>query len=286
MKNYKSLIALILAMVIALSFAACKGKPVTPDETSEDTVIVTDESGETVTEKDKKAKADVSEKESKAEEEKTTKKDDKETEKETTTEPVSKVKNPNTVKEIKVVNVTDNSLTLKWEGVVCDYYELEYKRATADKWEQIDDKLKATSIDIEGLISMTKYDFRLRAIIKNKAGGSPSAWTEVSAKTKEKIETRKIKINVQLPAKNSDEDRLIVYIKEEGKKREKILSKKIKYDGSVYKFETEKEYKGVVTITAKLKKAGVQTKVKTDKDKCDIDISSIGMDVIIGDDDD
>lgn len=299
MKNYKTLVALLLAAVIALSFAACKGTPSSPEETSgEEIAVVTDESGETVTDKEgepvtekskkkekEKVTVDVSEQESKADEQSTEKKKDKTTEKETTTQPVSKVKNPNTVKEINITDITEESLTLKWEGVVCDYYELEYKRATAEEWESIDDKLKATSIDIEGLVSMTKYDFRLRAIIKNKAGGSPSAWTYASAKTKEKIETRKIKISVQLPARNEEEDRLIVYIKEDGKKRKKIYSKKVKFDGSKVTFETEKEYKGVVTITAKLKNAEVQDKIKTDKDKCTLDVTAIGMDIINGEDD-
>lgn len=300
--NKKSLTAIILSAVIALSFVACKGKPASPEEPSSaaQTQIVTDKNGKAVTNKDgtpvteevttEKAVADVSEKESEANERSTSKKsgDKKETttEKQTTTQPVSKVKNPNTVEEIKVSDITENSLTLSWKGVTCDFYELEYKRASDDRWETVDDNLKQTSIQIEGLTSLTNYSFRLRAIIKHKAGNSESAWREVSAKTKEQVITRKIKINVQLPARTSDKDKLILYIKEDGKKREKLTSADVAFDGSIFTYKTEKEYKGVVTIQAKLKNTDAERKVKTDKDTCYIDISGIGIDVIIGEDDD
>ena len=300
MKYFKSLTAVFLAAVIALSFAACKAKPDNNENPSEEpsTVVVTDKNGEAVTDKDgnpvtekaegNKKEANVSEKESSIAEESTKKKEkekEKTTAKETTTQPVSKVKNPNTPTDLKASKITETSLTLSWKSVTCDFYELEYMHLPDGDWEVIDDKLDATQIEISGLTSFTKYAFRLRAIIKHKAGNSESAWVETTAKTKEQVITRKIKIQVQLPTRNSDEDKLVLYIQEDGKKREKILSKKIRYDGSVFEFETKDEYKGTVTVTAKLVNADTVKKVKTDKETCYIDISAIGMDIIIDEDD-
>jgi len=307
MKLYKSIMAIILAAVISMSFAACKAKPVSPEESTEpSTVVVTDKNGEAVTDKDGNTvteivtenpeSVNVSEQESKLAEDstkKSKKKDKKKNKKEKestteaqTTQPVTKVKNPNTVKEIKVSNVTDNSLTLSWEGVTCDFYELEYKYYSAERWEVVDDSLKSTSINITGLTSLTKYSFRLRAIIKHKAGNSESNWTEISAKTKAQEITRKIKIKVQLPARNNDEDVLLIYLKEKDKKAVRLVAEKINFDGSVYEFETKDEYKGTVTVIAKLKNIGKVEKVKTDKETCLVDVSVIGMDMIIGEDDD
>ncbi|MBQ3903375.1 MAG: fibronectin type III domain-containing protein [Eubacterium sp.] len=300
MKYFKSVTAVFLAAVIALSFAACKAKPDNNENPSDEpsTVVVTDKNGEAVTDKDgnpvtekaegNKKKANVSEKESSIAEESTKKKDKEEeqtTEKETTTQPVSKVKNPNTPTDFKASKITETSLTLSWKSVTCDYYELEYMHLPDGDWEVIDDKLDATQIEISGLTSFTKYAFRLRAIIKHKAGNSESAWVETTAKTKEQDITREIEISIQLPARNNEEDKLVLYIEEDGKKREKILSKKVTFDGSVIKFKTKEKYKGTVTLTAKLVNVDTVKKIKTDKDKCFIDISQIGMDILIGDDD-
>lgn len=299
MKKRKSFIAILLALVIVVSFAACTARNTDNNPSG---VTVTDENGEVVTDEngtpvtvifDEKAHADLADKESaKGSEGKDTtagknnsEKSDSTAKSSTKQETLSKVKNPNTVKKINISNVTESGMTLSWEAVYCDYYELEYKRSGAERWETVDDNLKATSIDLTGLESMTQYSFRLRAIIKHKAGNSESNWTEAKAKTKEQDLTRKIKIYVTLPTQNSDPDVLELFITDEKGKREKVTETDVKYDGSTVSFETKDKYKGVVTVEAHLKKADALQKVKTDKDYCEIDITGIGIDVIIGEDD-
>ncbi len=209
------------------------------------------------------------------------KKDDKTAK---TTATTQKVKNPNTVKEIKVSNITETSVKLSWEGVVCDFYELEYKKADAERWDTIDEELNATSIDVSGLESYTKYSFRIRAIIKSKAGKSPSAYTYADATTKAQDKSRKITIKVKLPARNNADDKLVFYVKEGKNEKENIGEADVKLDGSTVKLETKKKYKGVVTVQVRLKKLDEKASAETDKETVLVDISHIGIDTIYDED--
>ncbi|MCR5207060.1 MAG: fibronectin type III domain-containing protein [Eubacterium sp.] len=299
MKNHKSVIAIILAAVIAVSFSACKGNKPSADG-AETAVYVTDENGETVTDKDGKAvteaaseassEVNLSEKESAVKEskkeeqnKKKNNKDDKSTTEKTTAQPVTKPKNPNSVQKLRVKDITEDGLTLKWKGVTCDYYELEYKHKEDERWESIDDKYKGTSLKIEGLESLTEYSFRIRAIIENKGVPSESAWTYADAKTKEKIITRKIKFEVLLPARGSEKDKLVIKVYQDGKEVEK-LEGEVVLDGSAVALETEKEYKGIVRYKAVIKKLNASRSGETDKDVCEIDISEVGINTIIDED--
>ncbi len=306
MKNFKPIIALFLCAIIAVSFVACKGKTSggeeggtkTAESVSSEVVTgapVTDKNGKAVTDKNGKAVTEAPvDSNAKASTDKngktvaeTTKKGDKnkkDDKKAKTTATTQKVKNPNTVKEIKVSNITETGVKLSWEGVVCDFYELEYKKADAERWDTIDEELNATSIDVSGLESFTKYSFRIRAIIKSKAGKSPSAYTYVDATTKAQDKSRKITIKVKLPARNNADDKLVLYVKEGKKDKENIGEADIKLDGSTVKIETKKKYSGVVTVQARLKKIDEKASVETDKDTVLVDISNIGIDTIYDED--
>ena len=316
MKDFKATVAVILAAVIVLTLAACSAKKNEREANGEVvTAVVTNENGEPVTNSDGSVVTEIvsasdDENESATEvnlhdEGKTPKttaaqngkeketKENKESKNNSssqngtassTTQAVTKVKNPNTVDKIKVSDVTESSMTLSWKAVTCDFYELEYKRKAAEKWETVDDSLKSSKIQLTGLESLTEYSFRLRAVIKHKAGNSESLWTYADAKTAAKVITRKIKIKVLLPARNNEKDKLVLYIKEKDKEKEKLVAEDVVFDGGSFEFETEDKYSGTVTITAKLKNAGAERKLETDKEECTIDISQIGIDIIYDDD--
>ncbi len=320
MKQLKIVISVILAAVLVLAvFTACKGnkggkggETVTVAVTDENGEAVTDENGEVVTEvvnaedttaasegeavviegdgNDNKSgdnsgnsttkKTTKSSKDNK-------KKDDKETTKKNK-KTVKKPAKPAKPANFKATGVTKDSLSLSWDAVKCDAYELEYKESGKD-WKSLQKSMTSTKANLkEYLKAYTLYYFRVRAFNENSAGKSASDWVEIKVKTKadEKYK-RFISVKVKLPFDSKKKDKVRIYIKKQGKDEKFVLvnEKDIICDGSNYKYKTDKKYEGVITVKAVLVDHKKQEKVETNGDSCEIDLSTIGIDVDVDDED-
>ena len=304
MKSFKTVISVILAVtLIACVFGACKETKKKEDNTETQIVTVTDENGEVVTDKNGEVVTSVSsESESeggvvvidddddnnkKLPAEKTDKKDDKKDnknkdKKDSTSkkEAITKPAAPDKITGLKVSNVTKDGLLLSWNGVKCDYYQLQYKKA-GKEWKTVKDSMTSTKVSFEkALDTYTVYYFRVRAINENSAGKSATKWAEIKATTKadEKVE-RFIRVKALLPVDSNVEDTLLIYVN--GKLDKEV---KIHCNGKTKSVDTTKKYKGLVEVKAVLKSHKTSNKAKTDKDSITLDLTSIGIDQDVDDD--
>ena len=319
MKNVKIIISVLLAVsLLAAVFTACKGSGDKKSKTVTEVVAVTDENGEEVTDEngevvttvitvDEDSTSSDSEGEvvvvdengneiddggngsgnkGNKDKKKKDKKDKKDKKESDTTkkgkEPVTKPAAPDAPTGFKAGDVTKSSVTLSWNTVKCDGYEVA-SCTSGNNWETVKDSMTATKIKIEGLNTFTPYKFRVRAFNKNSAGKSASKWVEASAKTKADTDNNRfIKIKVKLPLDSNMDDKLVVTILPEGKKEaETVLEKDIKCNGKYITFTTEKKYKGLVTIKARVKKYDASCSITSDKDSVLLEIPKNGIDAEI-----
>ena len=140
-------------------------------------------------------------------------------------------------------------------------------------------KTKEISAVVKNLASYTKYTFSVRAYNTNSAGTSVSKWVSKSVTTKESDKSHNITLNIKLPIDSNKEDILTIKIGDDK------YTEKVNLNGSTYTFKSPKKYKGVVKITASLKSAGSSFSGKTDKETYSIDISGTGIDIVDGEDD-
>lgn len=322
MKNFKIVISVLLVLTFTVCiFTACKNNGKKGSGEAGATVVVTDESGEAVTndngeivtaavdengeiitdngeagadvgEKGNNAGANVGENSKKngnanVKTSKANKKSDKKTTKSANTtkktdnkKTVSKPAAPSKPTNLKVANVTKNSLTVTWKGVKCDAYEIQYK-SEAKTWKSIGKGFSQTKFDVTGLLPYTSYSFRVRAYNQNQAGVSASAWATVSATTKtdDKYE-RKITVNVKLPVDGNKAEILRIYI---GDMKNPVKEIKVNCDGSSKSWTSDKKYKGAVDVRVVLVKHNERRDKKTNADSVDFDISSIGIDAAADD---
>lgn len=317
MKNSKIIIAVLCAVVLIFSFAACaqqkqKTENVTQIVTDENGQAVTGENGEAITEEvqaqivtdaNGKAVTEIVTGENgkplttvvnnkyvnvtqnvtvnnKSTQNKTTKKNS--SSKTTTTtkkKAQSAPKAPKSISKLSVSDKTKSSVKLSWSKVDCSGYQISISADKGATWSYLEKDYSKTSYTVKDLASDTEYSFRVRAFNKNSAGSTASKWKTAKAKTKENNESRKIKISILLPSDSDSEDVLTVTV--EGKEVKKV---KVKLDGSTYSFTTEDKFKGKVEISASLKDHGTAT-IKTDKQECTIEANLSRIPVLIDDED-
>ena len=333
MKNSKAIIAVLCAVVLIFSLAACaqqktKTESITQAVTNENGEIVTDENGAAVTEelqaqivtdaqgkaitevvtgkdgkplttvKDNKyvnvtqvvtaksgnasgsktsestsAKASTT----KASKDKTTK---AETTSSTTKKGESKVKAPAAITSLKASDITQTSFKLSWNKVDCTGYRIMFSPDGGARWSYLErDYKNKTSYTAKGLISDTNYIVKVVAYNSKSGKTAEGKGKQIAVKTKANTKSRKIKINIVLPADSNMEDTLIISI--DGKE---IKKDKVKLDGSTYTFTTEDKYKGEVEIKAELKEHGAEI-LLTDKEECIIEVPLGRIPILIDDED-
>ncbi len=333
MKNYKSIVAVLLALVLVSTLIACTQKPktenVTQVVTNENGEVVTGENGEAITEEieaqvvtdanGKPVTEVVTDSEGKplttvqdgeyvnvtqnvtepsgtqnstgntgqpgnksgSDKGNTAKSKGNTTAKngktKTTVKPVKKPTAPQKPAKITAGSIKEDKLTLSWTKVKCSGYQVQYSTDGVN-FSYLSKSLKSNSLTVDGLISYTKYTFRVRAFNKNSAGTSVSKWTKASFTTKAADDSRKITLTILLPSKGY-EDTLTIIV--DGKK----YTETVNLDGSVYTFTTKEKFKGLVSVEAKLAQAGVGYKGKTDKKTIEIDLTGAGIYIIDGEDD-
>ena len=294
MKNYKSIIAILLAFAIVFSLAACQKKNAEEEETSaaqyeevtdENGEPVTDENGEVVTvlvtgetELKTEPNGETTSKESGND----NKSSDKSTTETTTQKTVSKPSAPKNVTGLKTSDITEDSITLKWDGVDCDGYQVYYSVDNV-KWQYLDKKCTKNTYKVTGLEAYTEYYFCVRAYNTNSAGTATSKWTDVvSATTKETSKARKITINIKLPFDSNKTDYLYLSVDGEWVAE----GTEVKLDGKTFTYTTKKEYKGAVQCTAHLEGVGGSQNGIAGGDHIDFDFTAIGIDTVYDYDED
>ncbi|MBQ7740007.1 MAG: fibronectin type III domain-containing protein [Eubacterium sp.] len=289
MKKSKIIISILLALVIAMSFAACKsGDSNKSSKKGEGTTAAAD-IGEQPENGDAPAPADATPADAapadgktpenganpasggnNANKTATTKKSGKDSKKPSA---------PKNVSGVKATEVTTTSITLEWNKVKCTAYQV-YMSRDGVKWSYISKKLDKNTITIKNLHSYTDYYFSVRAYNANDKGAVASKWTKsLLVKTKPVNNERNIKINVKLPAKGNNADKVRIYINDEKKP---IDEHSVTLTGDTYSFKTPKKYKGVVKVKAVLVKENVKDAVKTDKDTVNLDLSAVGIENVNG----
>ncbi|MBR0412625.1 MAG: fibronectin type III domain-containing protein [Eubacterium sp.] len=199
---------------------------------------------------------------------------------------------PSVPKKAWTDKVKKDSLVLYWSPVKCNGYEVQYSD-NGETFKSLKKSTTATELEVKGLVSNTKYTFRIRAYNKNKGGRSVSKWVKTTATTLPNNDKRYITFHITLPVKANEEDTLILSVKEENSGDVDVYSQKVKLDGSTIKINTEKwdkekyqrRYKGKVIISAKLKKTGSSFKGDTDKEVYSFSLSGDTIHIIDGEDD-
>lgn len=293
MKNSKGIIALLTVVVLAVTLVACSANKDHPTEKI--TQAVTDENGEFVTNKKGEAvtnskgqavtqvvtrKTTTTTKKGNGKNNKTTTKKNASKDDSTTKKPVKKPEKPANVSSLKVSDVKQTSVKLTWNSVKCDGYQISYSTDKGATWHYFEEEYKSTSYTAKDLTSDTYYIFRVRAYNGKKGNMSASKWKEVSATTEEQTITRNITFSILLPTDGNIEDTVSVYI--DGKLDGEM---KVKLNGKTVEYTTKKKYKGKVDYKITLKGANTSRDGATDKEKLLVDISSIGIDIIEGEDD-
>ena len=320
MKNYKSIIAVVVAVVLISSLIACTQKAptetVTQAVTNENGEFVTDANGELVTEEieaqvvtdkngnpvtevvtDGEGKPVTTVKDGEyvnvtqvvTEAAGTTKSGTKTTTKKGTTTKKSEGKTtkkgavkkpdaPAAISKISAGNIKENSVELTWSKVKCSGYQVQYSTDGVN-FVYLNKNTSATSLKVDGLISYTKYTFRVRAFNKNSAGTTVGKWVKTTATTKASDSKRYITFKFLLPMNSSKEDTLIIKIGDDR------YEEKVTLDGKPHTFKTPKKYKGAVKYSVTYKSTGTGASGKTDKDFCEVDLTATGIYIIDGDDD-
>ena len=328
MKNSKAIIAVLCAVVLIFSLAACaqqkvKTEKVTQAVTNESGEIVTDENGATVTEElqaqivtDSEGKAVteivtgtdgkplttvkdnkyvnvtqvVTAKGGKASNSTTGKASttkaskDKTTNQEQTSSTSKKsssdVKAPAAITTLKASDISQTSFKLSWNKVDCTGYRIMFSTDGGARWSYFErDYKNKTNYTAKGLISDTNYIVKVVAYNSKSGKTAEGKGKQIAVKTKANTKSRKIKINVVLPADSNMEDTLTVSI--DGKE---IKKEKVRLDGSTYTFTTEDKYKGEVEIKAELKEHGAEI-LLTDKEECTIEVPLGRIPILIDDED-
>ena len=251
-----------------------KGKPVTTEENGEYVNVTQNVTRPAATAASTTAKQQTTKKGEKA----TTKKSDKKKKKETTTNKIKKPDAPSAPSKISFSGVEENKVKISWSAVKCSGYQVQYKY-DKEEFTDLAKSTSSTSMTVDGLVSYTEYTFRVRAFNKNEAGKSVSKWVTKTVTTKAANDKRNITIQFTLPTDANKEDTLIIQIEDDKEEMQVHL------DGSKVTFTSEKKYKGLVTITAKLKNAKSSVKFKTDKEYYEVEIPNTGIYVFEGDDD-
>ena len=201
----------------------------------------------------------------------------------TTKETVKKPDAPAAVTGLKVSDIEQKSVTLKWNETKCTGYELKVKAADGTETVLLKeaDKYTKTSYTVKNLTPYTEYIFFVRAYNTNAAGTSVSGWTEVAARTEEEEGSKVLNIKVQLPNNGGKEDKLTVYVN-----GTKVLDgATVKLNGDTYSFKTEKKYKCPAKVSATLKNAAASWMDDVGSHEVTIDLVSDHIQYMEGEDD-
>jgi cell wall-associated NlpC family hydrolase len=273
MKNYKFIVAILVAISICCAFVSCSSKNYEDGE-KEITVVVTDESGEAVTDENGAVL--------------TQEVDDvavTDADGNTVTEVVTNKKGE-TITYSNGKNVTQ-AVTKKQgtQEVTNSKGEIETEAQTNENGVTVT-KIVTTNQTTTAKETTTKKSGKNKDKTTTTKEGTTKQTTTKETTTKETTtEKRKLTINVQLPIDYQQDDTILFYIKNDDDEWEEIDSVDVTCDGSTYKYVTDKQYKGDIEVKAKLKnhKNSTVGKITADKKSITLNLSSIGID-IVGDD--
>lgn len=197
-------------------------------------------------------------------------------------ETIKKPDAPEAVSGVKVSDATEDSLTVSWNKVKCDGYQVSYSEDNIS-WTNYPTDLNtlytSTSLKLSGLKPYTRYYFSVRAYNINEAGASASAWSgTVYGDTLEVKESREITVSVKLPYDSGLRDTLEIWVDDE-----LAFSGDVLLNGTEFTVTLDKKYKGVVTVWAGLKDEDVSTQVNCGGYDASLDLSAIGIDVVAED---
>lgn len=204
---------------------------------------------------------------------------------------VKKPDAPANVTGLKVTNAKEDSLTIKWDKVKCDGYQVSYSEDNIH-WNYYPSELKnlytKNSLEFNDLKPYTRYYFSVRAYNINDAGATASDWTDtIYGDTLAVEEEREITVSVKLPFDAGTTDTVEIWVKEDGAKDYvKALDEDpvILMDGTTYSVTLPKKYKGVVTVWVGLSSHGVNDSQKVGGYEVSFNLTSIGMDTVADDD--
>lgn len=209
--------------------------------------------------------------------------DDKSPSQSTAKPPVTQAGKPGNITGLKVDDVKKDSFTVKWDKIKCDKYQIQ---VILNKKTLLDEETTATSYTVKGLTSYTEYTVRVRAL-NNSPGsdkGIAGEWASIKQRTEPNNESRKIKINYTLPTDSTRGD-IEIYIKEDGDKEyPKNPNETIPVEKQKGTIETEKKYKGLVTVMIKFKDKTKESEL-TDKDEVTLNLSNVNIGIANGEDD-
>ena len=192
------------------------------------------------------------------------------------TKPVSNVKKPNAVKNLKAeMGTTTAKLTWKANGE-CDGYFVSYTLQGQNNWTKAVETTD-TQITIEGLETQTTYTFKV--IAYNSASNSGYVQADavtVDGTTKVDDTSKVVTINVILPHSGST-DTLEIYVNDQ-----LVDSRELLMDGSTVSFTTTEKYEGNVKVSAKLNTLGYDEFVNTDTGVGEINFSDNYIDYVEG----
>lgn len=216
----------------------------------------------------------------------TAKADEKPTDNNSTkpTEVVTQAPKPDKITNLKVKAVKKDSITITWDKLNCDKYEVQY---SADGEKTIKAKgITATSYTIENLTSYTNYTIQVRGM--NNSPGYPDGingdWATTTQRTEPNNENRQITINYTLPV-GSTTGEIEIYVKKDGDKNyPKKPDSTVKIDKSSGTITTKEKYKGLVTVMIKYNNRTIESDL-TDKEEITLVITDINIGIANGEDD-
>ncbi len=216
----------------------------------------------------------------------TAKGDEKTTDKNNSTKPTeiaTQAKKPGKITGLKVTDVKKDSITVTWDKLDCDKYQIRFGAG-----EKLGDpqNINSTACTLDKLTSYTEYTIQVRGL-NNSPGsdkGIAGEWTTIKQRTEPNNESRKIKIDYTLPV-GSTSGEIEIYVKKDGdKKYPDKPESTVKIDKSKGTIETKEKYKGLVTVMIKYKNRSAES-ILTDKDSVEIEISDVNIGIANGDDD-
>lgn len=210
---------------------------------------------------------------------------------EPTKEVIKKPDAPKGVTGLKVTNATEDSITIKWDKVSCDGYQVSYSEDNVH-WTNYPTDLTSlytkTSMEFTKLKPWTRYYFSVRAYNINEAGVSASAWSGVIyGDTLEVEKEREITVSVKLPYDSGVTDTLEIWVKEDGARDYvKALEDfpELLMNGAEYSVTLPEKYKGVVTVWVGLHDHEVNDSAAVGGYEVSFDLSAIGADIVADDD--
>lgn len=215
----------------------------------------------------------------------TAKGDEKTTDKNNSTKPTevaTQAKKPGKITGLKVTDVKKDSITVTWDKLDCDKYQIRFG---AGKELGDPQNINSTACTLDKLTSYTEYTIQVRGL-NNSPGsdkGIAGEWTTIKQRTEPNNESRKIKINYTLPV-GSKTGQIKVYVMKDGEKEYKLDSTADVKDDRTGETKTKKEYKGLVKVKIEYNDRFIISDL-TDKDEITLEITDVNIGIANGDDD-